>query len=63
LDEEPEGKSRLAIPVIKTERAFSNDPTQKSRRDAVKKSKFAKDMQRLSSRSANEHNSLEDARS
>ena len=63
LDELPEGKSRLAIPVIKTDRALSNGPTQKSRRDAVKKSKFAKHIPRLSSSSEIEHNSLDEVRS
>ena len=63
LDEEPEGKSRLAIPVIKIDRALSNDPNVLPRRNAVKKSKFAKDVKRLSSRSANENNSLDGVRS
>ena len=57
LDEEPEGKSRLAIPVIKTDRAISIDPSGGARRDAFKKSKFAKELSKLSSRSWNEHNS------
>ena len=61
LDEVPEGKSRLAIPVIKTDRALSNGPAQKSRRDAMKKSKFAKHIPRLSSRS--EIESLDEVRS
>ena len=45
------------IPILKSDRASSIEPTAKIHRNDVRKSKFAKNVSRMSSRSANENTS------